>query len=149
MAKVNITKNGPAAMVAGFVCATIGAALLTGAGFAAKSEIDFRREAVTVDGVVVDLERSRSKKGGSTYYPVVEYADRSGATHRVRGAIGTNPPTHERGERVPVHYRSENPDDARLDGFVQTWFKSLILGGFGMVFAAIGAVVVRLAMGAR
>ena len=149
MAKINITRNGPAAMVAGFVCATIGAALLTGAALAAKSEIDFRREAVTVDGVVVDLERSRGKKGGSTYYPVVEYADRSGATHRVRGAVGTNPPTHERGEHVPVHYRSENPDDGHLDGFVQTWFKSLILGGFGMVFGAIGAVVVRLSMGAR
>ena len=148
MAKVNI-RNGPAAIVAGFAVATVGAALLTGAALAAKSELDFRREAVTADGVVVELQYSRGRKGGSTYYPVVEYADRSGATHRVRGAIGTNPPTHDRGEHVAVRYRAEHPEDAHLDGFVQSWFKSLILGGFGMVFGAIGAVVVRLASRAR
>jgi hypothetical protein len=108
----------------------VGLGLLIGTGVTARSTLRFRAAAVAVEGAVVDLE------GGK---PVVEFADGAGARRRVVGSISSDPPAFERGERVTVRYSPADPDDARIDGFLESWFIPTLLGGLGSIFFAIGA----------
>jgi hypothetical protein len=117
----------------------IGLGLLAGAFLALKTELDFRREAVVVPGTVVELETTSGSKGSTLYKPVFEFTDRQGQPHRVTAGIASNPPSHDRGEAVTVRYRSENPEDAHLDGFMASWFLPTILGAMGSLFTAVAA----------
>jgi hypothetical protein len=128
------TAMGKLAWVFGGVFGGVGLALLTGAVLAAWSTIAFRQEAIAVSGKVVDFERS-----GSSYRPVVDFADAEGVEHRVVGSVASNPPAYDRGETVTVRYRPSQVDDARIDGFMQSWFLPTLLGGMGLVFGAVGA----------
>jgi hypothetical protein len=114
----------------GGIFGAVGLGMLIAAGVVAQSTLAFRASAVRTEGVVVDLE------GGT---PVVEFADGAGARHRVVGSISSDPPAFQRGETVSVRYAPEDPDDARIDGFLESWFVSTLLGGLGSIFFAIGA----------
>jgi hypothetical protein len=112
------------------VFGAVGLGLLGGALFAMQSTLAFQEGALVTPGTVVAVE------GGK---PVVEFEDRAGETHRVWGTVSSNPPAYERGERVEVRYRPGAPDQARIDGFLENWFVSLVLGGLGTVFTGVGA----------
>jgi hypothetical protein len=117
----------------------IGLGLLTGAYFAAKSEITFRTGAVTALGKVVDLVPTVDSRRRTFYEPVFEFTDRNDRVHRITGSLASNPPSYERGEIVTVRYKPQNPESAHLAGFMNTWFTALVCGGLGIVFTSIAA----------
>ena len=121
------------------VFGVIGLSLLLGAYFLARDQIEFRRGAATTPGTVINLETAQDEKGRTYYRPVFTYRDRTGRTHRATDDLGYPPPELRVGQAVVVRYRPENPGDARLDGFIEIWIASLVVGGLGLVFTSIGA----------
>ena len=108
----------------------VGLALLAVAAFTAHSTLAFRESATLVEGSVVAIEGGR---------PLVEFVDREGAPHRVTGSVSSNPPAYDVGERVTVRHPPGRPAEARIDGWLESWFLPTLFGGLGAVFASIGA----------
>lgn len=91
-----------------------------------------------VQGVVIDLERSRDSDGDTTYRPVVEYTDQNGTKHQFVESVGSNPSAFSRGEQVEVIYDPWEPEEAIIDSFTTRYLFPLAFGGFGSIFALIG-----------
>ncbi len=115
----------------------VGLVFLGVAFFTTRAELAFRAGAISAPGTVVELESRSGSKGGTVYAPVFEFADRNDRVHRVTASVASSPPSFRRGEAVRVLYRPENPEEARLDSFMETWFLPLIFGAIGSVFTSI------------
>ena len=76
-----------------------------------------------------------SDDDGDSYAPVVEYTVR-GVDYRLTGTY-TNPPAYDVGDRVTVRYERANPENARLDSFVELWLFPVVFGGVGLLLAVI------------
>ncbi|MBN7771627.1 DUF3592 domain-containing protein [Marinobacter daepoensis] len=124
-----------------YLFALIGAGLLVGAFMSYNSTASFIERSTEAWGTVVDLERSRSSDS-TTYYPVVVFEDVMGQQIEFRSRSGSNPPAFSRGETVSVFYESSEPESARINSFFSLWGLSVILGGLGLVFGAIGGGMV-------
>ncbi len=115
--------------------------MLTGAFFLFTSTQDFLKSAVTTDGVVVELIRSRSDDS-IVYYPAVEFRTQSGTTIEFTGSTGSNPPSYFQGEAVTVLYQESSPNHAKIKGFFSVWGVTTIVGGLGALFFLIGFSVI-------
>ncbi len=124
-------------LIFGGLFGLVGVSFLVVAAFTISSEIEFRKDAIAAPGVVVDLVATQGSKGGTVYKPVFEFTDRGDVARRVTGSIASSPPSFRRGEAVRVLYRSENPEGAQIDSFMESWFLPLIFGVLGTVFTGI------------
>jgi hypothetical protein len=113
----------------GGVFSSVGAGLLVAALVAIHSTLAFREDAIETPGSVVAIESGK---------PVVEFVDREGRSQRVVGSVSSKPPAYEVGERVTVRHPPGRPGEARIDGWLETWFLATLLGGMGTAFAALG-----------
>lgn len=133
--------------------AVTGVGLLAGALFSFVQTRDFAARAVEAQGVVTDLARSRSSSrnsGSGSYSPVVAFETARGQRIEFTGSLSTNPPAYRPGERVRVLYLPDDPYAAGIGDFWNQWFLSILLGGMGGVFTAVGVVpLLLLARGAR
>lgn len=129
--------------------ALIGVALLAGAGYAAWSEVAFRRSAVETDGQVVEMLHEVSRRTGgrrsSVYRPVFTFTLPDGRVVRAEGAVASNPPCCRVGETVRVRYDPARPERAAIVGFMESWFLAVLLGGMGVVFLGLGLLGLRFA----
>lgn len=82
-----------------------------------------------VDGTVVSFSRD-----GSGEMPVVEFMPANGETVRFTGAVGSNPSEFKIGEQVRVRYNPDDPRDATIDRYWQTWSVPTWLAIFGAPF---------------
>ncbi|MFD7620832.1 DUF3592 domain-containing protein [Streptomyces sp. NPDC059802] len=110
----------------------------------------FLTDAKRAPGTVVALEWRNDHSGASrkkresdrpVAYPVVEFTSSDGTPRTFRSSTASNPPSYEQGERVEVLYRSDSPEDARINGFASLWLLPLIFGGIGLVIAGIGTAI--------
>lgn len=114
----------------------IGIALLGGAAFTAKENIDYARSPMQVTGSVVQVMNRVEIEEGSwslTQAPVIEFTPiGTQAPRRFRSSIWTHalfgPKT---GERVAVVYLENEPENARVATW-QHWLLPLILGIVGV-----------------
>ncbi len=120
------------------IFSVLGLALLAAALFLVYSTRSFLARAEAVTGTVVEMQATRSNKSTS-YSPVVDYTTAEGRSIRHYSSFATNPPSYHVGEPVTVYYLKDKPEKAKLEGFFSLWGISLILGGLGFVFFAIGA----------
>ncbi len=74
--------------------------------------------------------------------PTVEFSTEHGQPVEYRSHTCSNPPSFRRGEEVRVYYSAENPNEARIDSFIENWLSSLILGGVGTIFLLVGGAFV-------
>ncbi len=119
----------------------LGLGLLAGSGYAAWSEVQFRRDAVETDGQVVEMLARTSRRDGRTstsYVPVFVFTLPDGTKRRVEGGVASNPPCCTVGQAVRIRYRPEAPERAQMTGFMESWLVATILGGIGFVFAVVG-----------
>jgi len=63
----------------------------------------FVQTAEQAEGTVIELVESRSSDG-STYSPVIEFADRFGQRQEYQTCVGTNPPRYSVGDKVQIVY---------------------------------------------
>ena len=112
----------------------LGIGLLSGSMymfFSTRQLLSIAEQAV---GVVVGFER-RSSKGGSTEYPIIEFAEASGALHHF---TTSGPGDYPLGKAVQVLYDADNPANARVNVFIELWLGSLALGLFGLLCVSVG-----------
>ena len=101
----------------------------------------FLAGAERTDGTVVDLSRSKDSEGSVTFSPVVSFTTAEGRTVEFVSSSGSSSPSHSEGDRVEVLYDPDDPNDARLSGFLDLWFGSLVVGVLGAAFTVFSAVV--------
>jgi hypothetical protein len=127
----------------------IGLGLLGGAAFLVVDTRNDIARADKADGTVVALIGERDSDGDTMYYPRVRFITRSGNPVEFTGSVGSSPAAFDVGEPVAVLYDPAEPEEARIDSFFQLWFAALVLGGIGLVFAAIGGGGALVALRAR
>jgi hypothetical protein len=129
-----------------FIMLIVGVAMLAGAVYLYSNTRSFLAGAVHAQGTVVDLQRTESLDSHSnrsiSYYPVVQYAEAGGRKVEFISDSGSNPPAYSRGDQVEVLYHADAPEKARINSFMSLWFGTLIVGGLGVVFTAVGTAMV-------
>jgi Protein of unknown function (DUF3592) len=94
-------------------------------------------------GMVVRHEHSLSEENVPLSAPVIAFVDEHGTEHRFTAGADTSWQMHAVGDRVPVRYPRERPDDARLNSARHNAFVLGTYGGMGAVFIVAGALVLR------
>ncbi len=112
----------------------VGFALLAGAGYMYYDVRQMLSTAEKAPGIVADFER-RSSKGGSTDYPVIEFAT---ATGEIRRFTTSGAGDFAKGDAVEVLYDAVDPANARVNVFIELWLGSLALAGFGLLCVSVG-----------
>ena len=137
-------------VIVGGIFAPLGLILLGIAAVLLVSPAGFARTAERTEGTVVDVEYSLSSRSSSgsrsrVAYPYVTYVSPAdGREYTFRDSVGSNPPAYAVGERVPVLYAPARPGDARIDSWANRYLGPSISGGLGVVFTAIGSVLLIL-----
>lgn len=122
----------------GVLFGSIGAALLAAAARQYKRRQAFLLGSATASGIVVALTENRETDLVS-YFPKVRFRTRSGREVTFQSDMGTSSPEAKRiGDAVAVRYRSDQPEEAELDGFMPLWGPSLVFGVLGAAFLFIG-----------
>ncbi|WP_027908294.1 DUF3592 domain-containing protein [Pseudomonas sp. URMO17WK12:I4] len=111
----------------------IGALMLAGAVGIQVARLSDQAHMARTEGSVVDIE------GGC---PTVSFTSLDGTLGEYHSGTCSTPPSFDIGERVTVYYDPQNLERARIDSFEQNWIGSLILGGIGAVFLALGLLFV-------
>ncbi|KIP96305.1 MULTISPECIES: DUF3592 domain-containing protein [Pseudomonas] len=111
----------------------IGALLLAVAIGIQVSRISGEAQMMRVEGSIVDVEDG---------CPTVSFTTLDGTLGEYHSSTCSTPPSFDIGERVAVYYDPQEPERARIDSFEQNWIGSLIVGGIGAVFLAIGLLFV-------
>lgn len=119
-----------------YTFAVVGIGMLLGAFFLYKNTQAFLQSAVTTNGTVTEVVRSRSNNS-TTYRPVVKFKTESGQLIEFTSSTGSSPASYARGEVVEVLYEADAPSKAKINGFFALWALPTILGSMGAVFSLI------------
>lgn len=112
----------------------LGLGLFAGAGYMYTDVRQLIATAEKAPGTVVGFER-RSSKGGSSDYPVIEFATATGEIRRFTTSGAGN---YTRGQMIEVLYDAGTPEKARVNVFIELWLGSLVLGAFGLLCLGVG-----------
>jgi len=126
-----------------YLFAIIGFGMVVGSFFLYQNAITFLETAITAEGVVTDLVRSRSSSSSSsdssyTYAPVVKFKTNQGESIEFTSGTSSNPPSYSRGEKIEILYIEERPHDAKINSFFSLWGAPVMVGGIGSVFFLVG-----------
>lgn len=111
----------------------IGALLLVIAIGIQVARIGAEKQMTLTEGSIVDLEDG---------CPTVSFMTLDGTLGEYHSSTCSTPPSFDIGERVALYYDPQRPERAHIDSFEQNWIGSLIVGGIGSVFLAIGLLFV-------
>lgn len=120
-----------------YLFAIIGFGMMVGSFFLYQNTATFLENAITAQGVVIDLVRSRSSDS-TTYAPTIRFKSKQGTTIEFTSSTSSNPPSYSRGEKVEVLYEPIQPHSAKINSFFSVWGGTVIVGGIGSVFFLIG-----------
>lgn len=101
--------------------------------FVLVSNTVFWGRATTAEGTVVGYEQMESMRGRSqvgvqpAYSNVVEFRSADGQRHLFVTEWGSAAAVYDKGERVTVLYRPEDPENAKIRGFVSLYVGPLLL----------------------
>lgn len=88
--------------------------------------------------VVGNHSRHHNRK--HTYYPVLRYQTQEGTSHEVVSPVGSNPPRYREGEQVTILYNPANPQQVRINNFLNLWLMPLLFGVLGGAFLLVGGL---------
>lgn len=88
-------------------------------------------------GTVTSFTRS-----GSVYFPTVAFKTAVGTEFEFTGKTGTSSSRFVKGQQIDVVYRPEDPQDAKINTFLDLWAPALFVTIFGTIFSVIGFVSV-------
>jgi hypothetical protein len=95
------------------------------------SEIDFKRNAVTLNAVVVNF---RGNGSGPTY--VYEYP--TGIKHRNTSKTASTVRDWMIGDTIPIEVDARNPTNAQIQDFTDQWFSGTVMAMMGIAFGGPG-----------
>ncbi len=128
-------------IIGGFFVLLIGLGLGWGAWSSWSNGAAFRASATHTEGTVVDIASHRDSDGDTMYKPVIEFTTADGRTLQFTSSVSSSSPSYSRGDAVKLYYAPANPEDARLDSFMEKYFLPLILSVFASVFTLIGVLL--------
>ncbi|MCM8533074.1 MAG: DUF3592 domain-containing protein [Lentisphaeraceae bacterium] len=82
---------------------------LVGACYFYFSTKNFLAEAVTTEGVVIELVRKSSSDGNDTYAPVFKFKDEKNQEHIIQSSSSSSPPAYSVNEDVKIYYSENDP----------------------------------------
>jgi hypothetical protein len=118
----------------GVVLLVIGAVLLV-------RTVQFVTTAEHATGTVIDLSRETDSEGEALFYPVVRFSTADGEEIEFKSSTGSSPPSHSTGDSVEVLYDADDPNDARLSGFLDVWIEPAIFLFIGAGFVGVPLVL--------
>jgi len=115
--------------------------------------IKIKRSASTT-GVVVSNEtttgmRYDSDPRSTLYKPTVRFQTADGRIVDHAPKISTNVSNYTVGQKVPVHYDPQKPEEAMVGATFRLWFSLIILGLVGGVFALVGTMFIVITQGGK
>jgi hypothetical protein len=130
--------------VLAIVFTTIGVGCGLVAGISAAVTAESISGDVRAEGTVVALSDD-----GKGHAPVVEFTPPGRPLVRFTGSLGSEPPAFHVGERVAVRYDPNDPQDAGIDMYWQTWFVPTLFAILAAPFLLAGVVFGVLVLRAR
>ena len=119
-----------------------GGLLFVALGFGMSlSSLRFLFGSATAQGTIVQVKDDPYQRNGRAWYPVVEYQV-DGRTYTYTG-VGSESSSYSVGQKVPIVYRPEHPDSARIHSFADLWLIPVFFGACGAAFAGMGTRVLR------
>ncbi len=128
--------------IIGLVFSIVGLPFLVISIFVGVANYKFIHTADRAQGKVVELISSQDSEGSRTYRPKVSFQSTNGESHEYISSSGTNPPAHKVGDKVTLYYENSNPDNAKIDSFMDLWFLPAIMGLLGVIFFGIGGCII-------
>jgi hypothetical protein len=95
-------------------------------------------------GAMVDVEMVK-ENGEKMYYPVFEFTDEAGVTHRQRTNWGSTIPSQENGRTVAVIYLASDPTQAIVAEHWRLWGVAEACAIFGTPIFVIGLLLIFVA----
>ena len=131
--------------IVGTAFSGIGALFLALGIFFFIDSSNFKKETITAQGLVVDEVISSTGRSARqltpTHYPVVRFGTATGDTVIFKGHVGSYPPKYYKGQAVPVRYRPEDPQKARIDDNSGLFLLAAIFSGIGGLFFLLGLII--------
>ena len=95
-------------------------------------------------GEVIGFDsRIINTKGNSrtSYFPKIKFVDAKGTEVEFVSSSGSSSPDVSIGDKVPILYNPEHPNEARRNNFLDLWFLTTILSAMGLVFLLVGIAI--------
>lgn len=119
-----------------FGAVVLGALAFAIGALVAYRTISFYYRSVPIASHVVDNRTGYDDRNKLRYYPIVEYADEEGTTHRKRLDIGSSS-SWENGRTFTIRFDPRDPDAPRLSGALD-WLFPVVFLIPGALFIAAG-----------
>ena len=129
----------------------LGAVQLAAGLVFAGMELRFRAGSVTTQAHIVGMHEVVSTVGRTnqarlgaieqrflSHAPVFAFTLPDGREIRAMANVATPEPCCAVGDLVAVRYRPEAPDQAQMEGFLESWIVPLAVGGGGVMFLGLG-----------
>ncbi len=116
----------------------LGLALIGAGIYFAKVRMEFFKNTIPQEGVIVDITSRASSSGKNgkktSYYPVITFKAKGGKSYTFSPETGTNTAfDYTIGEKIMIQYNEENPQMAKIDSFKERWGLPLALLVVGMI----------------
>lgn len=121
--------------------ALIGASLLATAVYMHLNVQDFLQQSIKIQAEVIGHATHKSE-GTTMYTPVIRYVARDGQSYEYTSSVSSSSPSYNVGEKVDIFYRESDPQNPKIDSFLQLYFAELIIAIFGAIFFLIGSVII-------
>lgn len=115
--------------------------VVIGLGFVVDA-VQFTGTAQGARGTVIEVEHVPGSKGGVTYRPRIRFQSADGETVVAATSQSSSEYDYDKGAQVDILYDPADPRDMRIDSFFSLY-------GFGLIFAAFGAVFLVMLMFVR
>ncbi len=94
-------------------------------------------------GKIVGIEEERRRNSGDMYSPVIKYKSISGDEYVYHSSTKTGYTSYKIGQEIELIYDKNNPQNARVNSFLDIWFLTIIMGVGGWA-STIGGIVLLL-----
>jgi hypothetical protein len=128
-----VRKVYPLSLIIGGIFSFIGLLFLAISTIVYISNSNFKDSAVKVTGVVVNFP----------HQPLIEYYYGE-QLYNFRASTSSNPPSYTIGEKVDIFVNPENPQEAIIDNFLESYLMISIFGGLGFFFFIAGSAALFL-----
>ena len=118
----------------------VGLGLLTAGVISYFHTRTFVSAAIRTTAAVIDLESRSSSGGHGGYIAVLSFIDKIGQTQKTRTQNAQNPAPVTVGQKVGILYLPSDPESAKIESFNGLWLTTLLLGGAGVAFFAMGLI---------
>jgi hypothetical protein len=127
----------------------IGIVLLGIALYMGYNKYTFLENAIKTKAIVVSYRTTteketrkngnkRTTKNTTYYYPKFEFKDIQNRLIQVESNVGQgNSKPYSIGSQVEIVYSKENPQEAKINSFLNQWLFTTIVGGFSLLFLII------------